>query len=261
MTGRRADGWLPSLQYLPEGGLASGNTTIDGAATGERPARTHPGGCLRRCSLVGHLYGNPAHLPRGRQRSEDPRVWVRLHRVIHGVDRLERRQRVERLAGDALIAADVADLLVIIERDQIERVGRVAVARVDRKEAARRFDRLGMIAMGVIGKGAHQLRPPCPDRIGMLTLDLVEDQGRLLILPALKALESGVVERVDVARDVARVGLGAAAAAERAAGGERKHGRGDGEEGERAGNVAHGGLLSEGSAQGQADLGAQAPSG
>jgi alkanesulfonate monooxygenase SsuD/methylene tetrahydromethanopterin reductase-like flavin-dependent oxidoreductase (luciferase family) len=32
LTGRRADGWLPSLSYLQPGDLASGNTLIDEAA-------------------------------------------------------------------------------------------------------------------------------------------------------------------------------------------------------------------------------------
>ena len=33
LIGQKADGWLPSLQYLPQGGLAAGNRAIDGAAT------------------------------------------------------------------------------------------------------------------------------------------------------------------------------------------------------------------------------------
>jgi alkanesulfonate monooxygenase SsuD/methylene tetrahydromethanopterin reductase-like flavin-dependent oxidoreductase (luciferase family) len=32
LTGRRADGWLPSLSYLAPGGRAAGNAAIDAAA-------------------------------------------------------------------------------------------------------------------------------------------------------------------------------------------------------------------------------------
>ena len=41
----------------------------------------------------------------------------------------------------------------------------------------------------------------------MLALDLVEDEGGLLILAALEPGPGGIVERVDVAGDVAGIGL------------------------------------------------------
>ena len=53
LTGRSADGWLPSLGYLADGDLAAGNARIDGAATavGRSPhasaARQRPKGNRR----------------------------------------------------------------------------------------------------------------------------------------------------------------------------------------------------------------------
>ncbi len=45
LTGRKADGWLPSLPYLEEGGLAAGNAAIDAAAVRRGASPRRSGGC------------------------------------------------------------------------------------------------------------------------------------------------------------------------------------------------------------------------
>ena len=86
----------------------------------------------------------------------------------------------------------------------------------------------------------------------MLALDLVEDQRGLQIIALSQPVVAGIVERVDVAGDVARVGAAiAVAAAEHGAAGEQDGGGGERKD-ERAGNLEHGGLLSEGFGGGQA---------
>ncbi|MFC4072256.1 LLM class flavin-dependent oxidoreductase [Actinoplanes subglobosus] len=56
LTGRRADGWLPSLAYLKDGDLAAGNKIIDDAAlaAGRRPAD------IRRLLNIGGRFDIPA---------------------------------------------------------------------------------------------------------------------------------------------------------------------------------------------------------
>ncbi len=58
-------------------------------------------------------------------------------------DFLQRRPGLER---DLLVALHVADLLVIIEADQIIGVGRVLVAGMDFEKTARGLDRFVVIA-------------------------------------------------------------------------------------------------------------------
>ena len=145
----------------------------------------------------------------------EPRVG-RIARIRIAADQLA--QRVERLAGDLLVARDVVDLLVIIDRDQIIGIGRVAVAGMDRQEALRRLDRGVVVAREIIAVGAHQLGAARPDRIGMLALDLVEQRRRHLVLALVEPLARKRVERVDVARDEARIGLLLAAPAQPARG-------------------------------------------
>src|SRR5439155_8036036 len=57
LTGRKADGWLPSLPYLGAGDLAAGNAAIDEAAAeaGRDPAE------IRRLLNVPGIEGPPAH--------------------------------------------------------------------------------------------------------------------------------------------------------------------------------------------------------
>ncbi|WJL94868.1 LLM class flavin-dependent oxidoreductase [Microbacterium sp. ET2] len=59
LTGRKADGWLPSLAYLQPGDLARGNAAIDEAAAGAGRAPTD----IRRLLNIGRL-------------SADPREWI-----------------------------------------------------------------------------------------------------------------------------------------------------------------------------------------
>src|SRR5690606_15452840 len=58
LTGRKGDGWLPSLGYMKPGDLARGNTAIDEAAAGEgRDPRE-----IRRLLNVGRLADDVASL-------------------------------------------------------------------------------------------------------------------------------------------------------------------------------------------------------
>src|SRR5690606_31333642 len=115
-----------------------------------------------------------------------------------------------------LVAIDVADLLVIAERDQIVSVRRVLVARVDREEALGRFDRPRVLLLEIVAEGAHQLRPARPRRIGMLPLDLVEQGSRD---PRVARVEPVLCRRIKgfrIARDIAGL-AGSSARTEHAA--------------------------------------------
>ncbi|WP_433789769.1 LLM class flavin-dependent oxidoreductase [Actinoplanes sp. CA-252034] len=59
LTGRRADGWLPSLAYLKDGDLAAGNRIIDEAAleAGRKPAD------IRRLLNIGGRFTDAGHGP------------------------------------------------------------------------------------------------------------------------------------------------------------------------------------------------------
>lgn len=52
LTGRRADGWLPSLAYLQPGDLATGNAVIDESA---QEAGRSPHDARRLLDIVGHF--------------------------------------------------------------------------------------------------------------------------------------------------------------------------------------------------------------
>ena len=45
LTGRKADGWLPSQSYLQPGDLAAGNAAIDAAAERTVATRARSAGC------------------------------------------------------------------------------------------------------------------------------------------------------------------------------------------------------------------------
>src|SRR3546814_3924564 len=66
---------------------------------------------------------------------------------------------------------------------------------MDRDEALRRLERIGVVAIEIIAERAHQLRAARPDRIGMLALDLGEKLRRLLVLITIEPLARGGVER------------------------------------------------------------------
>jgi len=141
------------------------------------------------------------------------RVGIAPHHFVH---------RIERKPGDLLVAADVADLLVIAQADQVIGIGGIAVAGVDRQEPLRRLGRLGVIPRDVIGEGAHQLGTAGPGRIGMLALHLVKQRGGDLGIAAIKPVLGRHVKRIDVARDEGRV-LGLVAPS--GAAGSDQHGR------------------------------------
>src|SRR3546814_18124662 len=102
------------------------------------------------------------------------------------------------------------------------------VARMDREEPLRRFDRGRIFAVHIIGKRAHQLRAARPGRIGVLALDLVEQCGGEAILLAVEPVLRRAVQRIDVTRDVTRVLLDPAAAG--ASRQHRSHHQGRGEQ-------------------------------
>src|SRR3546814_7483772 len=103
----------------------------------------------------------------------------------------------------------------LAKRDQIISVGRILVARMDRQETLRRLDRLSVVAAHIIAERAHQLRPAGPGGIGMLAFNLVEQCGRKLVLPAIKPIFGGIVNRSDVAGDIICVGFVLAGGASR----------------------------------------------
>src|SRR3546814_13039745 len=107
---------------------------------------------------------------------------VHLEPLVSGVAaaRIAANPLAERgigLLGDLLVACDVADLLIIAERDQIIGVGGVLVARMDRQETLRRRGRRRIFAVHIIGQSDHQLRAARQGRIGTLAPELV-DQAR-----------------------------------------------------------------------------------
>src|SRR3546814_7300707 len=71
------------------------------------------------------------------------------------------------------------------------------VARMDREEPLRRFDRGRIFAVHIIGKRAHQLRAARPGRIGVLAFDLVEQRRGQPILFAVEPVLRRAVQRVD----------------------------------------------------------------
>ena len=86
---------------------------------------------------------------------------------------------LQRLEGVGLVAADVDDLVVVAERDQELRVGRVGVGREEVEVAVGGGAALGVQAALVVGEGRHQHRALGPFRIGIEPLDLVEGLGRV----------------------------------------------------------------------------------
>ena len=59
-------------------------------------------------------------------------------------------QRLQRLEGDTLVAADLVDLVVIAERDEVLRIGGIFLAGVEVEVALRRDQRILVILIGVI---------------------------------------------------------------------------------------------------------------
>ena len=157
-------------------------------------------------------------------------------------------QGIARLAGDALVAGHVADLVIIAQRDQIIGIGRVAVAGMQLQEPLRRGNGFGILRGSIIVERAHQLRPARPWRIGMLALDLVEQGASQLILAIVHAVLGCGIKCVDVARDIAGI---ARAIAAPGTGGEQEGGDGGG--GNRQTCAVHGASYSHGKAERQAN--------
>ena len=141
-----------------------------------------------------------------------------------GIAADEFTHRIERLLRDFLVARDVGDLLVIIERDQIIGIGRVAVAGVDRQEARRRFGRLDIIARHIVRKCTHQLRTARPRRIGVLAFNFVKQGRRKFILVAVKPVFRRRIQRVNIASDIGGVGFLAVGRATADGGEDRERG-------------------------------------
>src|SRR6266851_1219594 len=122
-------------------------------------------------------------------------------------------QGVERLLGDALVAADVGDLLVEAQRLQIVGVGNVAVPGMELDEPVERDDGLVVLVRLVVGEGSHDLGLGRPDRVGVLAIDFLEALrgGLVFLLP--EVIEGAVVENLDRLLDVVRVVVRGATAA------------------------------------------------
>src|SRR6056297_4195779 len=88
-------------------------------------------------------------------------------------------ERLQRLEGQPLIAADVVDLVVVAEREEIFGIGRVLVGGIEVDEALRRRPRAFVVAVAVIGEGLHDEAALGPFRIGIEPLDLAEEPRRL----------------------------------------------------------------------------------
>ena len=96
------------------------------------------------------------------------RVGEPLHDVL---------ERDQRRLGIGLVAADIDDLLVERDRLQIEGIGDLVAARMQRDIGVGGRDRVGIFVGLIVAEGRHQHRAARPNRIGMLALDLVELLG------------------------------------------------------------------------------------
>ena len=124
-------------------------------------------------------------------------------------------QGVERLLGDALVAADVGDLLVEAQRLQVVGVGDVAVAGMELDEPVERDDGLVVLVRLVVGEGGHDLGLGRPHRVGVLAVDFLEALGGGLVFLLPEGIEGAVVENLDRLLGVVRVVVRRAAAAKR----------------------------------------------
>src|SRR6266851_2397569 len=122
-------------------------------------------------------------------------------------------QGVERLLGDALVAADVGDLLVVAQRLQIVGIRNVTMAGMELDEAVERDDGLVVLVRLVVGEGSHDLGLGRTHRVRVLAVDFLEALrgGLVFLLP--EVIEGAVVENLDRLLDVVRVVVRGATAA------------------------------------------------
>jgi hypothetical protein len=85
-------------------------------------------------------------------------------------------QRLQRLKGDALVAADLVDLVVVAQGQKVLRIGRIFLAGVEIEIALRRDARVLVILVGVIGEGRHDQAAAGPFGIGVKAFDLDEER-------------------------------------------------------------------------------------
>ena len=83
-------------------------------------------------------------------------------------------QGLQRLKGDALIAPDLIDLVIIAQRQKKLGIGRVFFGGVEIEVALRRTAGVVVILGGMIGKRRHDQAPAGPFGIGVKPFDLNE---------------------------------------------------------------------------------------
>ena len=95
-------------------------------------------------------------------------------------------QGLQRLEGQALVAADGVDLVVIAEREQVLRIGCIVVARVEVEESLRGHPAVFVGVVLVVDEGLHDQRPLGEIGIGVEPLDFAEPLGRLFEIAVLE---------------------------------------------------------------------------
>ncbi len=123
-------------------------------------------------------------------------------------------ERLQRLLGHLLVAADIGDLDVVAERLEVIGVGGVAIAGMELDETVGGDDRLVVFLRLVERVGAHHLRLGRPHRIGMLAVDFLEALGGLLVFLAAQRIEGAVVEDFHGLLDIVGIVVRRAAAGE-----------------------------------------------
>ena len=93
---------------------------------------------------------------------------------------------MQRLEGQALIAAHFVDLVIIAERQQILRIGGIVVIGVKVDEPLRRRARVFIVLVPMIGKRLHDQRAFGPFGIGIKPFNFSKVERGLIRLFALK---------------------------------------------------------------------------
>ena len=127
-------------------------------------------------------------------------------------------QRGQGLLRRLLVAADILDLDVVVERLQVIGIGDVAVAGMELDEAVGGDDRFIEFVALVERISGHELRLGRPDGIRVLALDLVEVVRRLGVILGGELVHGGIVEFLDRPLDIGVLGLVGAAGGEQADG-------------------------------------------
>ena len=128
----------------------------------------------------------------GKVEFQDRRLGIFAVRVL--LD--HRAQRLERLEGQALIAADIVDLVVIGQRQKIAGIGRILGPRIGVEVALRGGAAVFVLARLVIAIGLHDQRALGPFGIGVKALHLAEIADR--VVGSLGIGQRGLAKLVDL---------------------------------------------------------------